>query len=333
MNRLLTILSFTLLSALIFSCKSKTNYKDYTITGPYSHKNLSIFLIHGKDAIDGDKFLTLDEALKKEKLVVLETSNVQELKVKNLSKDYYVFMQSGDIVKGGKQDRVVQHDTIVPPNTEELPIDSFCVEQGRWEQRGEESAATFKSSENMVTSKKMKLAIRHKKSQSEVWNEVSETQNKLEEKLNKSVRSEDSNSSLELSLEDKDLKKNTDKYVSELKSLSGKDSAIGFVSVINGKIHTADIYSNKMIFQKVWEKMLKANAIEALSEETKQDSNKTASIKDVTDWLDKAEQGKKTVEETPNVEMEVKQTDSAIIHKSVDKKDKKKWYRKSYTSF
>ena len=79
--------------------------------------------------------------------------------------------------------------------------------------------------------------------------------------------------------------------------------------------------------------MLKANAIEALSEETKQDSNKTASIKDVTDWLDKAEQGKKTVEETPNVEMEVKQTDSAIIHKSVDKKDKKKWYRKSYTSF
>lgn len=79
--------------------------------------------------------------------------------------------------------------------------------------------------------------------------------------------------------------------------------------------------------------MLKANAIEALSEENKQDSNKVTSIKDVTDWLDKADSGKNTVEETKNVNMEIKENDSTIIHKSVDKKDKKKWYRKSYTSF
>lgn len=314
-----------------FSKTQKIGLKDYSLSGPYTYKNLSIFVVHGGDEIAGDNFYTLEEALKEKKLVVLETSTVSELKVKNLSKDWYVFMQSGDILKGGMQDRVVQHDTIVPPDTNDMAIDSFCVEAGRWERRGNEEVQEFKSSENMIASKKMKLAVRQKKSQSEVWKEVSETQEKIGKNLNKSIQSNVSESSLELSLEDKDLQKKMLAYVDELKDISNQKSAIGFVSVINGKIHTADIYSNKIIFQKVWNKMLKASVVEAIGEKEEIKSNKLTQS-EIGEWLKNAESGKIKKEETKNADLDVQETPSTIVHKSYDKANKKKWYRKSYTS-
>jgi hypothetical protein len=54
-----------------------------------------------------------------------------------------VFVQSGDIVKGGKQDRTRPYDTLVPAAAGQIPIESFCVEQGRWSKRGDESSSYF----------------------------------------------------------------------------------------------------------------------------------------------------------------------------------------------
>ena len=47
-------------------------------------------------------------------------------------------MQSGDIVKGGQQDRVLTVSLMLPPKSGRIPIASFCVEQGRWPARGKE---------------------------------------------------------------------------------------------------------------------------------------------------------------------------------------------------
>lgn len=44
---------------------------DYRISGPFTHKNLTIFLIHGKNMMEGRSFLTLQEALEQKKAVVL----------------------------------------------------------------------------------------------------------------------------------------------------------------------------------------------------------------------------------------------------------------------
>src|SRR6266851_8590811 len=84
------------------------------LTGPYSHKNLTIFLVHGPDTIKDLHLLTLAEALKEKKVLIRETGNVNELAVENLSKDSDIFIQSGDIVKGGQQDRLLACDLVVP---------------------------------------------------------------------------------------------------------------------------------------------------------------------------------------------------------------------------
>ena len=84
----------------------------YRISQPYSHKNLTIFLIHGKNETSKTNIITLPEALERRIFRVYETGDVNELTVENISKEFDVFIQSGDIVKGGKQDRV--HDLARP---------------------------------------------------------------------------------------------------------------------------------------------------------------------------------------------------------------------------
>src|SRR5262249_5531978 len=59
-----------------------------------------------------------------------------ELVVENLSPDVEVYIQAGDIVKGGRQDRVLSYDLIVPPRSGKVPLAAFCVEAGRRQPRG-----------------------------------------------------------------------------------------------------------------------------------------------------------------------------------------------------
>src|SRR5438046_116 len=94
---------------------------DVTVSGPFTHANLTIFPIHGKDTVTGRKLLTLQEALEQKKVVVHETSTVNELSVENVADDAEVFIQSGDIVKGGRQDRLLATDLIVPPKSGKVP--------------------------------------------------------------------------------------------------------------------------------------------------------------------------------------------------------------------
>ena len=84
----------------------KVQEKDnYRLEGPFTHGNLTVFLVHGRDTIKGVTFITLQEALVQRKVVVRETRSVNELTIENVSTDE-VYVQSGDIVKGGAQDRM-----------------------------------------------------------------------------------------------------------------------------------------------------------------------------------------------------------------------------------
>src|SRR5262245_43374295 len=66
----------------------------HRISGPYTHANLSVFLIHGEDQLKNKRFLTLSEALAQKKIVVHETRQVNELAIENLSADEEVFIQA-----------------------------------------------------------------------------------------------------------------------------------------------------------------------------------------------------------------------------------------------
>jgi hypothetical protein len=129
----------------------------YRLSGPYTHDNLTVFLLHGTDRLPGRIPLTLQQALDQQKIVVHEKGAVNELVIENVSDDE-VFIQSGDIVKGGQQDRLIASDLIVPPHSGKLTVMCFCVEQGRWQQRGKEAVARFSSSTLQLPSRGLKWA-------------------------------------------------------------------------------------------------------------------------------------------------------------------------------
>ena len=112
---------------------------EYRLTGPYTHNNLAIYLIHREIGDVSPVPLTLEEAMQQGLVKVSETNAVNELLVRNLGKRE-VFIQSGDIVKGGKQDRVLTVSMIIAPNSGNIPIGAFCVEHGRWASRGGENS-------------------------------------------------------------------------------------------------------------------------------------------------------------------------------------------------
>src|SRR5208337_4758299 len=128
------------------------------ISGPFTHGNLAIYFVHGGNA-PGPVPLTLQEAMAKGTVRVVETGSVNELRIEN-SGDEDVFIQSGDIVKGGRQDRVLTVSFVLPPKSGEVPVAAYCVEHGRWSQRGAEDAGHFASSYNSIPSREAKLAMK-----------------------------------------------------------------------------------------------------------------------------------------------------------------------------
>jgi len=238
----------------------------YRVSTPYTYKNLSIFLIHGKNETSKTNIITLAEALERKLFRVYETGEVNELMVENLSKDQDVFIQSGDIVKGGRQDRVLAVSVIIPARSGRVSIESFCVESGRWEKRKEEDSSQFSSSNERIVSKELKLAANDSRSQSEVWAKVSEAQKRLSDNVGGSVAAPESRSSLQLSLENGRVAATADEYIRSLSNIvAGQTDVIGYAFAVNGQINSADVYVSNALFKKVWPKMLKAASIEAVS--------------------------------------------------------------------
>lgn len=149
----------SVLTILPLALAASTCAAEYRISGPHTHANLAVFLIHGSNQT-AKKFLTLQEALQQHKVVVYETGSVNQLAIENVSADEDVYIQSGEIVKGGQQDRTLKDDLILPTKSGKVPIASFCVEHGRWSRRGQEAVRNFDSAPQAVASKEMKMAVR-----------------------------------------------------------------------------------------------------------------------------------------------------------------------------
>ena len=307
----------------------------YRISQPYSHKNLTIFLIHGKDENTKGNIMTLQEAMERKLFVVYETSNVNELEVENLSKELDVFIQSGDIVKGGKQDRVLAVSIIIPARSGRVKIEAFCVESGRWQKRGNEESTKFTSSNDRIVTKDLKIAANASRSQQEVWAKVSEAQSNLGRTVGGSVADGTSSSSLQLSLENKKVVANIDEYVRALSGIiAGKSDVIGYAFAINGKINSADVYVSNSLFKKVWIKNLKATATEAVAESRGvrlADPVKADAVKGLIDDSEKARAKEKaatsgarlvTREDKDNVMVEARDAKSdVVIHKTYVRKN------------
>ena len=379
----------------------------YKISGPYTHKNLSVFLIHGADQAGGKTYLTLQEAMRQKKVVVRETGNVNELTIQNRSTEE-VFVQAGDIVKGGQQDRVLALDLILPPKSGRMPIDAFCVENSRWSRRGQEAVAAFSASDKMLATKGLKLAARKSQSQSEVWANVSLAQAKLaknyvaakgvpggvaggramgvgggagsgsnsgggqfappatpeppaqlppaergqnvvrlsqhmlytpnagltvaEQQGLTAVTSQASPTSLQLTLENKNVKESSADYVKQFAPLiADKRDVIGYVFAINGQLNSADVYSSNALFKKLWPKLLEASAVEAFAEFDQDGKSEPVTSETAKAFLHDAEAGKAEVKTLrPRTRMIKRETEKNVLFEARDRQRGDAWVHRNY---
>jgi len=154
----------------------------WRLAQPVTYENLTVFpVIAAKDA-DTSNFATLDEALASGDAIVTEQGNylrrsrdghfpeeygsgaqVNQLVLINRGKRPLVLL-AGEVVSGGKQDRIIGKDRIVPAGAAPLPLDVFCVEHGRWTGGSDK----FSAADLMVhPSVREKAAV--EQDQSQVW--------------------------------------------------------------------------------------------------------------------------------------------------------------------
>ena len=250
----------------------------YRLSDPVTFRNLAIYFVHGASR-SGPVPLSLQEALATKVVTVRETGQLNELKVENTGNEA-VFIQSGDIVKGGQQDRVLSVSLLLPPHSGAIPIDSFCVESGRWSARVGEDAKTFSSANAAVPSRIAKLEMAGALAptpnrttspttayQQEIWKSVAEVQGKLTRSLGAPVAAAKSQSSLQLALENGRLAHEQAAYIEALEPRGTEgDDIVGYVFAVNGKVNSADIYPSNGRFRKMWPKLLRASVTEAIGE-------------------------------------------------------------------
>jgi hypothetical protein len=285
------------------------------VSGPFTHDNLSIYLLHGQSQ-PGPVPLTLEEAIERKAVRVDETGDVNRLAIENLSGEE-VFVQSGDIVKGGQQDRVLAFSMILKPHSGSVDIGSFCVEAGRWTARGSEARSYFASSTRSAPSREMKMAVKtatvqpaapepgagggyagyaslgiagsvDTSAQQEVWSKVSEAQQKLSANVGGEVANAASPSSLQLALENDKLKQKEADYLGALAPIgAGEGDVIGFAFAVNGRFNSADLYPSNSLFRKMWRKQLQAAVTEAIAEKREGDQGAAPSTDEIRSLIDR----------------------------------------------
>ena len=293
---------------------------EYRLEGPFTQDNLTVFLIHGKDKMKGATFLTLQEALVQKKVIVRETRSVNELSIENISTEE-VYVQSGDIVKGGQQDRMMAVDLILPPRSGKIGISAFCVENGRWSKRGTEEVTNFGSSANVIAGRDLKLAAKSAESQGEVWRQVAVAQDKLSANTGTRVNGAASPTSFQLALENKEVQKTSDSYFKALAGIiNGKSDVIGYVFAINGKINSADIYASNALFKKLWPKLLTSSAIEAVAELRRGEKFEAPRPAEVRGFLDDSSKGtEKQKDVSSRVQMVTRDSDGSVLFDTRDR--------------
>ena len=311
----------------------RLNPNGWRLLEPVIYENLSVFPVVSHQGVDTGGFVTLDEALASGDAQVSERggdvlrrtrdgrpvtlpypgggASVNQLVLINRSNKPLVLL-AGELISGGKQDRVIAKDRIVAPGAEPLPLDVFCVEHGRW------SAGTQFASAKIIVhpSVREKAAVDQK--QTEVWAAVRGgttarvsadtapaaapqiTEHNLSAAIAGEARTESyariyKTSSVGLQVEPfaEEVQRRFARATANLKG----ERVVGVVVAYGGEVAWSDIFASPALFDRYWSKLLRSYVVEAMA---RPQTKEHASLDDAREFLRPLE-GRENVESEPNV--------------------------------
>ena len=227
----------------------------------FTFKNLRLYPIRAKESFtqyfkDMGKYTTLKEAINKKKVVITEKGtggSVNTLLMENVSNDT-IYIMSGEVVKGGQQDRVIQQDFVLRPHSGKKDLSVFCVEHGRWTANG--TGQQFSSYFN-VSSVSLRKVIEKEKDQTKVWDKVSE--------INSSNGTTTASGTYTAIGQSKEFSEKLKQYQSFFKDkFNGDEKVIGVIVVSGNKVIGCDMFATNDLFRKNFENLLASYATEAI---------------------------------------------------------------------
>jgi len=275
-----------LLIILLFPifCYAQYTYKNLDVNflekaneaSAFTYGNLRIYPVKARESFKKEfasigKYMTLQEAIQKGKIKITESSNsgtVNNLTVENTSKDTIIII-TGDVIKGGKQDRIVSEDIVLSPSVGKKSLPVYCVESGRWTSapnNGDIRSNSVSSADNKPAEFKgyhnkgsvsLRKVVEKEKDQSKVWSKVDELNT-----ANKTVTSTKTYTAMTQSA---DFTKKLDQYISFFKNKFDKDSSVVGVIVVTGhKVIGCDMFATHNLFLKQYESLLHSYTTEAI---------------------------------------------------------------------
>lgn len=206
---------------------------------------------------------------------------VNRLFIENTGNDT-IFIMAGEVVKGGKQDRVIASDMVIPPHSAPIDLSVFCVEHGRWTYGGADASDGFTGHASVANTSVRKAAITAK-DQSEVWEQVA-----VVTKANNATSSTGTLNALE---KNEDYQKELKAYEARFASLpSTAPSVIGVVAVTGDRVIGCDMFATPDLFRNAYPDLLKSYVSEAISSGAKVSIGNDAVDKYISDILDESKQ-------------------------------------------
>ncbi len=259
-----------------------------------AYKNLRVYPIRANsDFIKAHKdlgnYTTLKEAMEKKQIIITEKVNqptpantntnlqntrsgrnvsinengvVNTLYAENTSKDTIILM-AGEVVTGGKQDRVLAADIVLPPNSGKVELSVFCVEHGRWSTKS--SGYQFNGYFNVSSANVRKNAV-VKKDQQEVWKEVEVTRvkNKEVSKMNNPNQAYNTTDAYADIAADTTYNNTLNEYLTYFGALFQSDTTIiGVVAATGDTIIGCDMFATHILFRKQYPNLIQSYITEA----------------------------------------------------------------------
>lgn len=225
---------------------------------PIVFHNITLVPVSTEEVGPFERYTLLEEGLKKKSLRVRELAGnsdqaqVSAVQVRNTG-PLAAFVLSGEMILGGKQDRILSNDTVIPNDGKWHQVEVFCVEQGRWQGR----KMQFEGGAALAHAKLRKAAMSG--SQGEVWAEV--------ERKNAVHGTSSETQTYRRTVQNADLRRRVASHRQELVRQLPDARLSGFVFAVNDEVRVADMFTNPLLFADLQEKLLSAYILEALEQQ------------------------------------------------------------------